>query len=87
METKRVIAHFQPQAWINDDAVEIDGAYEFDVTDQIVAMGKAKALEIDDFDDGSDILWHAYVEANPNGDHDGPFAVTVKDAISAFFAE
>jgi len=83
---KRVIAHFQPQAWINDNAVEIDGAHRFDVTEQIVAMGREKALQIEDCQDTSDELWHAYVVGDPTQEHNGPFAVTVAEAIKEFFA-
>jgi hypothetical protein len=87
MATKKVIAHFQPQAWISDNAVNIDGAYEFDVTDLIEKMGKEAALEIADSDYGSDELWRDWVADHPDKGHDGPFSVTVEAAIVAYFAE
>ena len=82
---KRVIARFQPQAWINDYATDIDGAYKFDVTDQILAMGKEKALELEDNQYESDNLWHKWVADHPDQDHDGPFYVEVQAAIRSFF--
>ena len=82
---KRVIARFQPQAWINDYATDIDGAYRFDVTDMIVAMGKEEALKLEDNRDASDNLWHKWVVDHPDQDHDGPFYVEVHEAIRAFF--
>lgn len=87
MSEKRVIARFQPQAWINDYAVDIDGAYKFDVTDQILAMGKDKAREVEDSDYSSDELWQAWVADHPDQDHDGPFRVEVEAAVRAFFGE
>jgi hypothetical protein len=84
---KRVIAHFQPQAWINDHAVDIDGAYEFDVTNLIVGLGEKVALGISDCDYGADGLWAIWVGDHPDKDHYGPFAVTVEAAIKEFFAD
>ena len=84
---KRILANFQPQSWINDYAVNIDGAYEFDVTKLILAMGRSEALEISDCDQASDNLWRDWVSAHPDKDHDGPFSVTVEDSIKGFFIE
>ncbi len=84
---KRVTARFQPQAWIGDNAINIDGAFEFDVTEQIVAMGKEKALEIQDYDYDSDDLYHTYVEKHPEAQHNGPFNVMVAASIAKFFAD
>jgi hypothetical protein len=84
---KRIIAHFQPQAWINDYAVDIDGAYEFDVTKLIEGLGKVVALGIEDCDYSADGLWAIWVGDHPDKDHYGPFKVTVEDAIKAYFQE
>lgn len=81
----RVIAHFQPQAWINDYAVDIDGAYKFDVTKQIEQMGRKAAEEIEDGNYSSDDLWHVYCDQHPGDHHNGPFRVTVEDSIRAYF--
>jgi len=83
----RVIAHFQPQAWVNDSAVDIDGAYTFDVTKQIEQMGRKAAEEISDGDYSSDDLWHVYCDQHPGDHHDGPFRVTVEQAIEDYFEE
>jgi hypothetical protein len=87
MPEKRVIAKFHPQAWINDYAVDIDdGACDFDVTDQIVAMGKEAAMKIKDDSYEADNLWHnsPASEGNP---HHGPFRIEVEVAILEFFGE
>lgn len=80
-----VWARFRPQAWINDNAVDIDGGFKFDVTIQIEKMGREKALEIADHDYSADALWHAYVTGRPEKEHDGPFEVEVADAIRKFY--
>jgi len=86
MGDKQVIAHFQPQAWINDYAVDIDGAFEFDVTKMIQQMGREAALEIEDSDYSSDDLYHVYCDQHPGHPvHDGPFSVTVEASICAYF--
>jgi hypothetical protein len=84
MTRRRVIARFQPQEWEDDYAVDIDGAYDFDVTDQIVAMGKRRALKIKDARREADDLWYEWVKDHPTGEHDGPFLVTVEDSIRKF---
>ena len=84
-EGPRVVARFQPQAWINDNAIDIDGAYEFDVTKQIQQMGREAALEIQDGDYSSDDLWHVHCDQHPGEHHDGPFRVTVQDSIRDYF--
>lgn len=87
MSEKRVIAKFQPQAWINDYAVDIDGAYTFDVTDMILAMGKEKALELENNQYNSDELWQAWVANHPDKGHDGPFYIEIEEAVRQFFAD
>lgn len=82
----RIVARFIPQAWIHDYAVEINGAYEFDVTEQILAMPKDKALEIRDDDYDSDNLWHENPISSERP-HSGPFYVRVRDAIHEYFGE
>lgn len=82
----RVMAHFQPQADVDDYAMDIDGAYEFDVTALVEKMGRKKALRIEDGQLSSDELWRDWVANHPDKDHDGPFRVTVEEAIEEYFA-
>jgi hypothetical protein len=44
MPPKRVMATFIPEAWINDYAAEIDCKRQFDVTEQIVVIGRERPL-------------------------------------------
>lgn len=80
----RITARFQPEAWIDDYAVPVDGAYDFDVTDQVLALGREKALAIEDASNEADALW----QGNPISDerpHAGPFDVYVEDSIRDYF--
>jgi len=84
MQEKRIMARFTPQAWIRDYATDIDGAYDFDVTAQILAMPKDQALALKDNSDAADDLWLS----NPvSGErpHNGPFRVEVQDEIARYF--
>jgi len=82
--TKRIVAKFVPQAWINDYAVDVDdGAVEFDCTEQILRMGREAAMQIRDDQYESDDL----VPAEILDRHSGPFRVEVESAIREYFAE
>ena len=82
--SKRILATFAPQTWVNDGAVDgDDGAVEFDCTDQIVRMGREAALQVRDNRDKSDALVPPEILAK----HSGPFRVEVESAIQAYFAE
>lgn len=87
MAQKRCLATFQPQAWIDDNAWDIDGAIEFDITDQVKALGRAAALAIKDNRDESDELWFKAGGAQVQADagHSGPFSVRCEEAIAAFY--
>lgn len=86
---KRIIAKFIPEAWVNDWAVRVDprGPDTFDVTDQIIAMGKEKALALRDDQYETDDL--CYVPGAPQWikDWEGPFYVAVAEAIAEYFEE
>ena len=82
---KKAMATFIPEAWTPDDcAGEIAGRRQFDVTDQIVAMGKEKALSLRDRSDSSDQLAENAGMVGVNA-HDGPFSVECEDAIREFY--
>ena len=81
-----VWAKFRPQVWLGDSAIDLDdGAIRFDVTMQIEQMGPEKALKIKDHSRGADELWHAYVAARPEREHDGPFEIEVESEIRVFY--
>jgi hypothetical protein len=83
MSDKRIMARFVPQAWINNYAVNIDGEVEFDVTEKILAMPKAKALAMRDDQDETDELAR---DAGFLENHGGPFYVAVEMAIAEYFS-
>lgn len=85
--SKRIIARFTPQAWINDYAVDVDpeGETEWDVTAYILTMDREEVLSISDNEYSSD-----HLKADPNAprwirDWHGPFYITVEDQIKEFF--
>ena len=79
---KRIMATFQPQAWRNDRAVDIDGRREFDITDEVLRLGREKALATKDNSWESDNLAR---EAGLLSEHSGPFYVRCEDAIREYF--
>ena len=80
-----VWARFQPQAWINDAAVDTDGARNFDVTMAIESLGRERALALKDNSQEADELWHSYAKHRDHLQHDGPFRIEVADAIRKFY--
>lgn len=84
-----VIAKFHPQVWINDHAVDADpeGETSFDVTEAIEAMGREKALLLDDNEYESDELRELPGAPAWVRDWSGPFWVEVKASIAEHFGE
>jgi len=82
----RCFAHFTPQAWVNDLAVEIDGAYSFDITAQVIRLGRETSLKITDDDYSADNLWHNNT-ASIDKPHHGPFVVRCVDEIRQFWEQ
>jgi len=84
---KRVRAKFHPQAWINDYAVDVDpeGPLTWDVTDAILAMGKTRALELQDSDYATDVFRDASGAPEWVREWSGPFYVEVEGSIREFF--
>jgi len=87
--SKRIVATFHPQAWVNDYAIEVDpeGETRWDVTDGIVAMGLLKALEIRDDCYTSDDLRFSDNAPDWVRNWTGPFYVAVEDSIMSYFEE
>jgi len=82
------MAEFHPQAWQGDYAIDVDpGMSEFDVTDQIEAMGREKALALEDCEYSSDDLRAGRNVEAWIRDWDGPFYVRVEDAVRGYFEE
>jgi len=85
VEEKRIFALFIPQ-YINDADGDI---YKYpreqwitvDVTDAVVALGKKKALLVEDDQCSSDELIPEWIISSNNG----PFAVEVEHAIREYF--
>ncbi|MFB6274323.1 MAG: hypothetical protein ABEL51_15675 [Salinibacter sp.] len=80
-EDGKVLAHFFPQAWINDYAVDIDGDCLIDVTNQIRDMSIEQALSIRDNSHESHQLWFDHPDRT---DHNGTFRVECEQAIFEF---
>lgn len=82
MKQKRIVAVFQPQAWINDYATDIDGQEDVDVTDRVLSMTLNRIHAIQDYRDSADDLVDGSMAAI---EHDGPFTVCAEDSICEFF--
>lgn len=86
---RRVTATFNPQAWINGNAISVDAPsasdQDFDVTDIILEMGKDKALGIMDSRDSSDDLLRSPNAPRWAKDWPGPFFISVKNSIEDYF--
>ena len=87
-EGRRIKAVFVPQAWVDDYAIEVDAEGEtvFDVTYLVLAMGKEKALGIEDGRDSSDALIYAETAPQWIREWGGPFRVEVASDIKDYFS-
>lgn len=79
-----IMAKFIRQTWVRDSAVEVGEEVEFDVTEQVLAMGREKALALRDDQYETDDLWWAS-PASDEHHWGGPFRVEVRDAIHEHF--
>ncbi|MHD0644400.1 hypothetical protein ACYPKM_02035 [Pseudomonas aeruginosa] len=84
---RKVIATFEPQAWVDDYAIPVDpeGETTFDVTPEILVMGKAAAMKIEDGRESSDDFQFAQNAPAWIKKWKGPFRISVKDEIEAFY--
>jgi hypothetical protein len=85
--SKRIMAEFIPQAWLNDHAIAVDpqGDTMFDVTDHILKIGRASALCFEDGTLDTDNLRQLPSSPQWVKDWTGPFTVNVQEAIAAYF--
>ncbi len=70
----RLKATFRPQAWINDNAVDIDGQVEFDATENFLTLDLEEIRNFTEHDYDSDRLAWDLREAEI---HSGPYEVDV----------
>ena len=78
---KRILAIFQPQAWVDDNAIDIDGQEEVDITEKVLALPLEKIHRLADQDLAADtVLYDQALE------HDGPNRVEVAEQVCEFFA-
>lgn len=85
----KVLATFHPQAWINDYACAVDpeGETTWDVTAEIVAVGREQALKLIDDQYSTDALRYSARAPKWIQEWSGPFYVEVEEAIREFYAE
>lgn len=84
---RRVTARFHPQAWADDYALDVDpeGPVEWDVTDRVLAMGRAASLALRDGSDQSDALRDAPGAPTWIRAWAGPFYVTVEESVRDYW--
>ncbi|CAH2810712.1 MAG: hypothetical protein CBARDCOR_6842 [uncultured Caballeronia sp.] len=73
-----IMATFIPEAWIKENAVEIDGRCEIDVTDTVLSLSEIQRLC--DREDSTNQL----VDAERLG-HRGPYSVEIEESVRNFF--
>src|SRR5438445_3976960 len=72
----------QPQAWINDYSVDIDGARDFDATGAVLHQDLEVIQRLsNDSCEADDIA----IDTGVVGHHHGPVHVTVSEAVDEFF--
>lgn len=76
----RIIAGFQPQAWVNKRAIDIDGQQDVDVTNVVLDMSLADIRALEDCRESTDRL----VNTDALG-HAGPYAVRATDSVCQYF--
>jgi hypothetical protein len=86
--TNRIVARFQPQAWINDYAMDVDpeGPDEWDVTDEILAMTPTQIAALRDDQYETDDLRFSKNAPAWVQEWSGPFYVAVRDSIDEYLA-
>jgi hypothetical protein len=80
----RVIAHYVPQAWVDDYAVEVDDGHRYyDITEVVMEIGREASLQIrDDRNESDNLIPHELQDH-----HTGPYRVEVEVQISEFWEE
>jgi hypothetical protein len=86
-DSPRVIAEFTPQVWVGDQTMVVDPQSDttWDITAEIIAMGRQKALELQDDQHNTDDLRYTLNAPKWVQDWEGPFYVEVSDRIAAFY--
>lgn len=84
---RRITATFDPQVWVNDNAMSVDpqGDTVFDVTEAVLAMGRERALALKNESHEADELRLSEHAPQWIKDWSGPFYVDVEDSIADYF--
>ncbi|QRM34823.1 hypothetical protein [Microvirga sp. VF16] len=82
-----VMAEFTPQVWVGDQTMVVDpqGDTTWDITAEIIAMGRQKALELQDDQHNTDDLRYTFNAPKWVQDWEGPFYMEVSEQIAAFY--
>lgn len=80
-------AIFVPQAWMDDNAVDVDpeGETTFDITPEVESMGKERALAIKDNTDASDVFQYAAHAPKWIKHWSGPFYIRMAESVAEHF--
>jgi predicted Fe-S protein YdhL (DUF1289 family) len=88
-EHEQVTARFNPQVWINDNAIDADelGEADYDVTVEVLLMGAAAARAMRDNSLESDDLQFAAMAPDWIRNWGGPFYVEVADSTAEYLEQ
>ncbi len=81
---RRLVATFQPQQWIYDDAVDSGDPIDVDVTDAYLALTPEARASVTDHSQDADELIFASCGGNWPDGHIGPGTVEIESAIEEF---
>lgn len=77
---KTITATYEPQEWIDDEAIACDGRREYDMITEVLDLAPAAIRALKDFTVQSDALFPPEITG-----HDGPFSALLEASICEFF--
>lgn len=81
----QILATFQPQAWINDYATDVDGAQQVDVTREVLRLAKENLEDLHQLKDARDNTDALVANKLDDIGHKGPFTIWVENALRQAF--
>jgi hypothetical protein len=83
----KVLAEFTPQVWVGDQTMVVDpqGDTTWDITPEIVGMGRQKALELQDDQHNTDDFRYTANAPKWVQNWEGPFYIEVSEQIEAYY--
>lgn len=82
----RVLVNWQPQAWQNDHAVDVDGAYAIDITPEVLTLPHDS--DFLNFANQNDMWLEGVIDTHPlQIEHGGPYRLEVEMSLQVFLKQ